>query len=128
MQPDSSVLCFGDVGTSLTEHRNRYMLRHQVQFIPDAVIRKYIAGFDQLPRLNFDPFPIPTKATIGRETAAAKLLAPHLRERPDMTKKEAKSIRGDFNLGVRPFGRVWPKARELAGLPILAPPGRKRKS
>jgi hypothetical protein len=74
----------------------------------------------------------PVLATTARdETAAIKALASHLRSNCNLKKSEARLScrKAGFNLSDRGFqSRVWPRAREQAGLDAKAPPGRKRKS
>jgi len=68
---------------------------------------------------------------IRTEAAATRALAAHLRQNPDITRDAAEAWCGreGFKLSKRGFRhRVWPKAREEAGLPSLAPAGRKPKS
>jgi hypothetical protein len=70
-------------------------------------------------------------ATARDETAAAKALASHLRINPQLNRAGAlSSLRAQgFNLTDRGFqSRVWPRAREQAGLEAKAPPGRSKKS
>lgn len=69
-------------------------------------------------------------ATANHETAAIKALASHLRSNPQLKRADAAAWcrESGYNLGTRAFGRVWPPAREKAGLDRLAAPGRKRKS
>jgi hypothetical protein len=70
-------------------------------------------------------------ATDKDETAATKALARHLRINPQLNRAEAQSrLRAQgFKLSGRGFqNRVWPRAREQAGLEANAPPGPKRKS
>ena len=70
-------------------------------------------------------------ATAGDETAATKALASHLwiiRQLPRAGAQSWLRARG-FNLSDRGFqSRVWPRAREQAGLEAKARAGRKRKS
>jgi hypothetical protein len=68
-------------------------------------------------------------ATAGEETAATKALASHLRINPQLKRAGAQSrLRAQgFNLTGRGFqNRVWPRAREQAGLEAKAPPGAPR--
>jgi hypothetical protein len=69
-------------------------------------------------------------ATSGRESAAIKALAGQLRADPKLKRSDAAHWCREhaYNLGKRAFDRVWPQAREKAGLPRNAAPGRKRKS
>src|SRR5262249_13055970 len=70
-------------------------------------------------------------ATAGDEAAAIRALTSHLRNNPDQKKDEALSWCGvlGFKLTSRGFqNRVWPRAREQAGLKARAPAGPKRKS
>jgi hypothetical protein len=70
-------------------------------------------------------------ATARDETAAIKALASHLKSNPHLKKAEAKSWcrKARFNLTGNAFQyRVWPKARERAGLEARAPAGRRPKS
>jgi hypothetical protein len=70
-------------------------------------------------------------ATAPRETAAIKALKAKLEDEPQMKRDEARQFLSANGLEVSGRGfqlRVWPKARDLAGLPIRAPSGRKRKS
>jgi hypothetical protein len=63
--------------------------------------------------------------TVAAEARAIKHLAAQLRTKPDMTKNSARLACADFELGLRPFERVWPKARIEAGLPAQSRAGRK---
>jgi hypothetical protein len=68
---------------------------------------------------------------LPAETAAIKALALHLKSNPQVTRAEAEArCRASAqNVSKRGFqSRVWPRAREQAGLQPKAPPGRKRKS
>jgi hypothetical protein len=70
-------------------------------------------------------------ATIRQETAAIKALASHLGSNPQLTRAQAATWCSTSGYVVSPRGfqnRVWPKAREQAGLPARASPGRKPKS
>lgn len=66
-------------------------------------------------------------ATSGRESAAIKALAGPLRADPELKRSDAAHWCREhgYNLGKRAFDRVWPQAREKAGLPRNAAPGRK---
>jgi hypothetical protein len=66
-------------------------------------------------------------ATAGQETAAVKALASHLKDNRQLTRAEAMEwLRmAGFTLTGRGFqSRIWPQAREQAGLQATAPPGR----
>jgi hypothetical protein len=67
--------------------------------------------------------------TVALETRAIKALAEQLGANPEMTRAEAAKWcdKSGYKLGRRPFERVWPDARERAGLPRMGLPGRKRK-
>ena len=63
------------------------------------------------------------------ESAAIRALAEHLRSDPDMTRTKAKELCQPFVIGKNGFqNRVWPKAREKAGLAATARPGAKRRA
>jgi hypothetical protein len=71
--------------------------------------------------------PVPA-ATAGDENAAIKALAAQFKENAKLTRAEAAAwcVEKKFTLSKRGFQfRVWPKAREIAGLPATAQPGRK---
>jgi hypothetical protein len=71
------------------------------------------------------------RTTVNQETNAIHALASHLRENPDLKREEAASWckKRGFTLSARGFqARVWPAARQEAGLPRRASPGRKNKS
>jgi hypothetical protein len=81
----------------------------------------------------YAPQAYPTRSgisLIGTETRIASELAAKLRSDPDMKRSDAERwCKSQANVSVRGFlNRVWPKARELAGLGQMAPAGRKRKS
>jgi hypothetical protein len=70
-------------------------------------------------------------ATARDETAAIAALAKHLKSNSELTRAEAAAWCKQSGLRVSERGfqsRVWPKAREQAGLEALAPAGRKKKS
>jgi hypothetical protein len=69
-------------------------------------------------------------AKVKEEIAAIATLAPLLRHNPNLKFAEALGLcRESYALSERGFrARIWPKAREAAGLPQIAPPGRKPKS
>jgi hypothetical protein len=72
-----------------------------------------------------------TVTTVNQETNATHALASHLRKNPNLKREEAATWCQEqrFTLSRRSFqNRVWPDAREDAGLPRRAPPGRKNKS
>jgi hypothetical protein len=72
-----------------------------------------------------------TVKTIDQETKAIHALASHLRGNPSLKREEATTWceNQGFTISGRGFqDRVWPAAREEAGLPRRAPPGRKNKS
>jgi hypothetical protein len=65
---------------------------------------------------------------VNTEKQAIAALADALRENKDLTREEAKDLIGD-EIGPRAFqNRVWPEARNLAGLARIAPQGAKRKN
>jgi hypothetical protein len=69
-------------------------------------------------------------ATVGHENAAIKALASHLRTNKQLKRDDAAEWlqKSGYRLGKRALDRVWPQARENAGLPRIAAPGRKPKS
>ena len=69
-------------------------------------------------------------ATAGHETKAIKALALYLKDNPNSTRAAAADWcrKSRYKLGTRAFDRVWPQARETAGLERIGAPGRKRKS
>jgi hypothetical protein len=66
-------------------------------------------------------------ATAKGEADATRHLADKLKENPGMTREEASAECARFGISKRGFlNRVFPKAREKAGLPARASAGRKR--
>jgi hypothetical protein len=73
----------------------------------------------------------PAAGTIRDEGIAIAKLAAELRHNPDLTRAEATRLCGEAGLKCSARGmqnRIWPAARQQAGLGPKAPPGRKRKS
>jgi len=65
-------------------------------------------------------------STVGREKAAISELKTMLEANANLPRDEArKHCQSKFKIGPRGFQRTWPKAREAAGLPPVAAPGRK---
>jgi hypothetical protein len=120
------------IENNLDNEQGRYYLRHC--WLPKKLFRRWCARHE-LPESpqRFEPqesHPVPV-AKAGDETAATKALASHLGIIRQLTRAGAQSwLRAlGFNLSDRGFqSRVWPRAREQAGLEAKAPPGRKRKS
>ena len=72
-----------------------------------------------------------TKPTGGEEAGAIRALSSQLRKNKDMKVDDAKAWCASEGYELSGYGfryRVWPKAREAAGLSLKAPPGRKPKS
>ncbi len=70
-----------------------------------------------------------TLATARNEAEAVKALSSYVTDLVKRCDAEAWLQKQGFHIGKRPFQqRVWPKAREAAGLPPAAPRGRKRQS
>ena len=69
------------------------------------------------------------QAMIQHETSASRVLAIELKANPKLTRAAAAEFcrKSGYSLGKRAFGRVWPRAREEAGLPRLGLGGRKPK-
>jgi hypothetical protein len=68
--------------------------------------------------------------TAAQESTAIKALAEHLKTNVAMRRSDAEDWckAAKYRLGKRAFARVWPEARERAGLERIAAPGRKRNS
>jgi|SRR5271165_1162651 len=68
-------------------------------------------------------------ATVAHETTAIKALGARLKANSDLTRAAAEEWcrKSGHKLGKRAFERVWPQAREAAGLARIGSPGRKRK-
>ena len=72
-----------------------------------------------------------TKSTGAEETGAIRALSAQLSKNKDMKVDDAKAWCASEGYELSGYGfryRVWPKAREAAGLSLTAPPGRKPKS
>jgi len=70
-----------------------------------------------------------TRATARQEAEAVKVLSGYLTDHTKRSDAEVRLREVGFHIGKRAFQqRVWPKAREAAGLPPVAPPGRKRQA
>jgi hypothetical protein len=72
-----------------------------------------------------------TKSSVAEEKGAINALAFHLSKNKDMKFGDAKAWCASEGYELSGYGfryRVWPKAREAAGLSLKAPPGRKPKS
>jgi hypothetical protein len=70
-----------------------------------------------------------TVTTVDQETKAIHALGLYLKEKPNLTREEAATWckNQDFTISGRGFQNVvWPNAREKAGLPRKALPGRKK--
>jgi hypothetical protein len=82
--------------------------------------RDVLARFPALPA---------TRATASNEAEAVKALSSYVTDLIKRSDAEAWLQKQGFHIGKRSFQqRVWPKAREAAGLPPAAPRGRKRRS
>jgi len=80
-------------------------------------------------RASVDRFMMNDSATAGAENRAVQHLAILLRAEKDLTKASARKACQQFHLSGQGFeDRVWPKARERAGLPPRARAGRKSRS
>jgi hypothetical protein len=72
-----------------------------------------------------------TKSSVAEEKGATNALAFHLSKNKDMKVDDAKAWCASEGYELSGYGfryRIWPKAREAAGLSLKAPPGRKPKS
>jgi hypothetical protein len=69
------------------------------------------------------------QATAQLETSATRVLVIELKVNPQLTRDAAAEFcrKSGYSLGKRAFERVWPRAREEAGLPRLGLGGRKPK-
>jgi hypothetical protein len=77
---------------------------------------KFVGGLGSSPTL-----------TAKDESDAVAYLTNKLKQDPDLKRADAKDECERFRISERGFlDRVWPKARERAGLSAVAPPGRKR--
>ncbi len=85
------------------------------ELLPDAAKRVTAAGVNE---------------SVRHEANAIKALASHLKTNRNLTRAAAADWcrTSGYKLGKRAFERVWPQAREAAGLGRIGPPGRKRKS
>jgi hypothetical protein len=95
---------------------------HRVELFRADVTKALCTGENtQTERIN---------ATTNEESRAIKAFASHLKSNRDITRADAADWceRTGHKLGKRAFGRVWSTAREKAGLPPIAAPGRKPKS
>ena len=75
--------------------------------------------------------PLAEAGTAADENAAIRALTAHLKANSEVRRTDARDwCRSQgFRISDRGFqSRVWPEARKRAGLPVKAPPGRKRKS
>jgi hypothetical protein len=103
-------------------------------WLPRRLFRQW-CGLHHLPKSppRFEPqksYPV-LAPTDRDETAAIKALAPHLRNNPQLKRDKAAAWcrTAGFKVSDRGFqNRVWPRARELAGLEAKAPSGRSKKS
>jgi hypothetical protein len=65
-------------------------------------------------------------ATVAGEKAALAELTKMLKENENLRRAEARDhCASRFKIGPRGFVRIWPRAREAAGLSPIAPAGRK---
>ena len=67
-----------------------------------------------------------SQTTVAAERRLTVALVEMLKADKDMRKQDA-AVALQVGVTSRAFGRIWPKAREEAKLPIIAPAGRKRK-
>ena len=66
-------------------------------------------------------------STVRDESEAIRYLTHKLKQEPDLKRIDAETECKQFGISQRGFrDRVWPKARERAGLSATAPPGRKK--
>ncbi|TGD92629.1 hypothetical protein [Methylobacterium nonmethylotrophicum] len=71
------------------------------------------------------------KYTASDERRAKDLASILLKSRPDMSKSDVLAAITAAGIAISCVGfnqRIWPAAREMAGLPTKAPPGRKRRT
>lgn len=111
-----------DPGYRLSEWRDRWLVVWLELWTADVLIVLCAGGNEAQPE------PPPTALD---ESAAIRALALHLKANKDLTRKDAAGwCRAEgFKVSGRGFQqRVWPQARERAGLEAKAPAGRKRTS
>jgi hypothetical protein len=105
--------CSSPTGICVRTKRGRGLGYDDVALASAAVIKSWPAP---ICHLGLEARSIP--ATAGQETMAIKALASHLKANPNSTKAAAAEWcrKSGYRLGKRAFERVWPQAREVAGL------------
>jgi hypothetical protein len=93
---------------------------HGIARDPDGILYYSLQGYPARPATS----------VAGTETRITRELAARLRADPDTKRADAeKWCKSQAKVTARGFqNRIWPKARELAGLPAQGKAGRKRKS